>query len=121
MEAQHVDMNILSHSSIRPPMRIFLKKYLLKLFGRKELVEHETYYHIPRESIGGIFSLLLDGLVYDRDWQIVEGFESNYQERIDNINKMTSTPVTRVMHLNCGKHGCIWVMSDGTSINMTDL
>jgi len=33
--------------------------------------------------------------------------------------KMRNYPVKRVMYINCGERGCIWVMSDGTAINMT--
>ena len=94
------NLDTTAHKVRQPLMRKFLKQSFLKIFRKSHLVQNDMYYPIPQKSIDGIFSFLMDGCVYDRDWEAVEGFEENQRKFIDSLSKISGNPENRAMHIN---------------------
>ena len=92
----------------------FLKKYFTHFTGLLNQVKGETYVSALGSRVSGSYCLLMDHLTYDERGKL------NKAISIETSWKDKPIQVHRVMHFNCGDDGSVWVMNDGSAINMTN-
>lgn len=92
-------------------MRQFIEKYFFNIFRRKHPYKDDDYFSIVPRTV--------DGTVYDARGRIVKGFDPDSRDKFNAIRNGVKKPRHRVMRISSSNGGSIWVMSDGTSINMT--
>ena len=99
----------------------FVKQCFQKLFGRHApAVENEALPSFLASPLGP-FCSLDDGRTYDHRRKLIKGVDDMHDGRMLTVQKHQMAPLECKMRFNLGKNGCIWVMSDGGSINMSSL